>query len=552
MKKFTFLTILLAAAYFIIMPSAQADSALNADFDILNDPGYGLHEAQYAPSTLRFAAYSYSYTDKSPTRFRFDCTSDGSYEIDQTVPADYAWGPSSSGDGYVINGGDYSYVVIPRSGGKDAWWGQTINKARIECYYPLPGNYTIKMIAERSGIEVFSTRSFNLNEPTVSMIVKPVYKNNIIDDGYPNSEFEQGKGGGGINNVPQSPAIVDFGVSIWNPSRFPLKPSSGIIKFDCDSNGTYEKTDSYPRPASNIGNFCNYFGSPDCLQNFGYQLSYYSEACTYDKPGIYKVKARAELNRVGAPPYVIETSTEFPVVSKNEATFQFTSGGKPTESVSLPKGLDLKLEVTNIVWTNASYDFDCGNGQSKSYAVNTDFTKRYYDADYSALLQDLCNYDNSSPGEYLVKVKAEFQTMNLPGGIDFIRNTLPLGGEGANILFLNNKFYRGGGGSFKITGLSGNYLTYMAEKEIKIIVTGDVFSPFRLRWDVDSNKIKPNSCSVKGPYISDANLSKKYSAKDEIKTDIEAPVETYNYTLTCDGLDGSPVEKTIKVNVVPR
>lgn len=519
MKKFLILSVF-TAVFLIMAPGVKADSFFGASFDILYDPSLGYHEAQYAPSTLGLVFYAYSETDNTVTRFRFDCTSDGRYDADVTLASNNR--PQKMGNGYTIQGGEYWRYVQPTSPW-DAWWAQDVSANLAKCYYPLKGDYTITMLAERGGIKVVSTRSFSLREPTVDSIIRPFYKTKYI------------RGGLYENNVPVAPANVDLALNIWNPLRskytyWPLFTNSATLKFDCDGNGTIDKTDSWPNPASNSqkSEFCVYFdpsssGFPRCLGNFGnYDLSYYSNVCSYKDPGIHTVKVIAELARKGADPYINEMSTEFPVISKNSATVDFSTGGDPTQSAGILRNVDLKLNVANIILANASYKFSCGNGQIAEKSINIDYSKKNYDQDYSVLMKDFCNYD--APGEYTAKAELEFRTNDLPLGV---RNTLP----------------------FDLVKESGNYMTYSVKKEIKILVTGKISEneymvslPFDLKWDVSG----VSSCKVTG--VNDTSFDTsgigvgRVNVKNALRRDIP-----YFYKLICTADDGSSVERIIKV-----
>lgn len=554
-KIFVF-AVLIIPLYFIPVIPAKADSYVDGWFDILNPPDYGSHIAQYAPSTLNLIFISYSYDNSSDTKVKFDCNSDGTYEIDRTIPASaysYRWSFA-----YFTSFGTcdrcWRYNEVGLS--SPAFFG-IINDGSLSCYYPLPGRYTITMLAERGGVQFNGTRSFDIREPSVSMVARPFYNNFIIEDGYPNSDLERGMGGAGINNIPKVPATIDLGVAIYNSMTYdsgapwPLFTSSATLKFDCNSDGTYETTESYPRPATTAQKetFCSYYdiwtsGSSRCLQPYGNQLSYYPGVCKYDSPGIYRATIRAELSVSGAPPYIREIGVEYPVAPESPATVNFSTGGDTTAGAAPLKGVDLKLDVANLVWANNFYNFSCGNGQTTSRIVNADFSKRYYNQDYSVLLKDFCNYD--VPGEYLAKAQSEFRTVNFPGGLDLIRNTLP--SVGAYIIYLNGN-YGGGGGPFKLTGIAGGYLTYTADQEVKVLVTGKVAedeyivtSPFDLRWDAS----KVSSCSVAG--VGNSFSASGGGAKTVGVSNV--PPGDYSYKLTCNSSSGITVDKIIKVKVI--
>jgi len=529
LNKIFFLVTLFASMYLISATPAKADSYFTAWFDIINDPTYGQHMAQYAPSTLKLIFFSYAYGDTGDTKVKIDCNSDGIYEIDRTIPISPTYAYDGRGSDYWTMGGDYwRYNKVYTSDGKPAYWA-SIRDNSINCFYALPGNYTINMVAERSGVQATLSRSFYLREPTVDVQVRPFYSNNII--------FPTTGGYGSVmpGVVPKIPADIDFGVAIYNPiTNSPLFTSSATLKFDCDSDGTEEKTAGYST-SSNVyhfgrewelwctsGGYFNVNSISACYNSISASLNWYPKACHYDKPGIYRATVKAELPTGGASPYVRESSVEFPVLSTQSPIVNFSTGGDPTYGNGILRGVDLKLDTSSLVWTSASYNFSCGNGQSASHSIAVDYSKRNYNQDYSYTAKDLCNYD--SPGDYTAKVQIEFTTMNLPGGI---RNTLP----------------------FSEVRRTNNYITYSLEKTIRIVVVGNVSdteyvvtTPFNLRWDVS----RVTSCSVVGV---GNNFSVASSGSKTVGVASVSPGD-YTYKLSCTSSSGVTVDKTIKVKVI--
>ncbi len=503
-------------------------------FDIINDPTFGYHASQYAPATLDLFAFSYSYTDTTTTRFRFDCQSDGVYDLDQTVAINPTYAYDGNGQGYFKQGGAFTRYENPRSP-QPAYWA-SIRDASLKCYYPLPGDYTITMLAERDGVQSRYSMSFNLREPAVDMVVKPMYKEKIIEDIYHNSS----KGDQNRDNVPKPPADVDLALSIWNPLPFPLFASTATLRFDCDDDGVYEKTDSWPKPATSEqgDNFCDYSdpytsGSADCLGSFGYQLSYYKNVCHYDKPGAYRARVRAELPRSGAGPYIWEPYADATVLTNTATSLGLSTGVDPSVGGAPLNGIDLRAGVSGIVWAHANYEFDCNNGQTGSGFVNADFNKRKYDQDYSYTAKDLCNYD--SAGEYAPSVDVQIRAQKLPGGIDGIENVLP---------------------GLTEVSRSATEIVYKEKRQTKVAVTGKLAtcsgadecysaeSPFDIEWEVSN--ARPNACSIKGL---DTSLSKTNTTGSGTISEGDLPPGEYRYTLSCLG-DGGYASRAIKIKVV--
>ena len=536
LNKIFFLVTLFASMYLISATPAKAESYFTAWFDIINDPGYGQHMAQRAPSTLQLILYSYSYDSKSDTKVKIDCNSDGTYEIDRTIPISPTYAYDGRGSDYWVMAGEYYRYNEVRSP-QPAYWAN-IRDNSIRCYYPLPGSYTITMVAERNGVQATGSRSFNLREPAVDMQVRPFYNNSVI---FP---VTGGYGSFMPGSVPRVPADIDLGVAIYNPityvggngdSHWPLFASSATLKFDCDSDGNVDKTAGYST-SSNVyhfgrewelwctsGGYFNVNSISSCYNSIASSLNWYPKACHYDKPGIYRATVRAELPRRGAPPYIRESSVEFPVLPTGSSVVNFSTGGDPTYGNGILRGVDLKLDVSGLVRNHASYNFSCGNGQSRSYNINADFSKRNYDQDYSYTAKDFCNYD--SPGEYTAKVQIEFRAMNLPGGI---RNILP----------------------FNEVSRTNSYITYSLEKTIRIVVVGKVSeteyistSSFDLKW----NASRVNLCSIAGVGNS---FSASGSGSGTVKVS-NVPTGEYSYKLTCTSGGGITVDKTIKVRVTP-
>lgn len=550
-NKILFLTVFFSLMGLISAVPAKADSYFNAWFDILNDPTFGYHQAQYAPSTLKLYAFSYSYTDKSDTHFKVDCDSNGTYELDRIVSF-YPWDMWNGGGGYFTDGGDYWRYNNPRSD-KPAYWA-FIRDNSLKCYYPLPGDYTITMVAERGGITAVSSRSFNLREPAVETQARPFYDNNIIGN------VTGGYGAVWEGKMPKAPADIDFGVAIYNPitysgtnSHWPLFTSSATLKFDCDSDGKYDATEGYST-TTNIpfygrqwelwcasgGNFNipNMWSS--CLNPISASTNWYSKVCHYDKPGMYQALIRAELP-TGAEPYVRNTSVNVPVLpSSSDATIDFSTGSDPAFGEAPRNGVDLEVNVSGVTWAHATYSFDCGNGQTANYSINSTYPKDFIQ-NYSYNLKDFCNY--ATPGEYTAKANLEFRAAKFPGGIDNVLSPSAL---------------------FTQTATSPNFTTYQAKKELKIIATGKIsggttggttggtgaamdeyimVSPFNLKWDVDM----ASSCTVtqkEGIY------SKTVSPKGPPIEGFNMAPGTYFYELTCVNASGKSANRTIKITVV--
>lgn len=557
MKKLLIIIFAVPLVFAFSVKQSQAESFLGAGFAIYNDPTFGFQESQYAPSTLKVHFWSYSQDDSSATTFKFDCDGNGSFDVTQTVSAEQY--KNKGGKWYTITttGPPYSKFVIPDSP-FDAWWAQSYGTQGINCSYQNPGDYTLRLVAVRGGVEASASQSFTLRPSAVDMIARPFYKERLIDDFTNDYSAENGTGGGnGYNNIPKPPAVIDWGVAIWNPLEvngtwFPLNPSSGGLKIDCDSDGTFDYSGSFSSSSTASqalkGRFCSYSspsgGSTSGCQNSVHgNIFYYTNACNYTKPGIYKTTIRAELG-----PNNRDIVAEIPVVTTETATVAFSTGSDPITGAAPFQGIDLKVDVKNLIWTNASYNFNCGNGQSTSSTLNLDSSKRYYDQDYSVLLPNYCNYPEA--GEYLLSAQLTFNTTNFPGPLSLIRNTLPTAVSGS--MFFNGT-YRGGSTDFKLTGISPNYLTYTHAKDVRILVTGKlsggvggvdeymVTSPFDMKW----NSSRTSNCSILG-----VGNSYQTTGTNNGSVSIQAAPGDYTYKLTCGSSGGTKtVEKLIKVKV---
>ncbi|MEK7195626.1 MAG: hypothetical protein AAB659_00010 [Patescibacteria group bacterium] len=529
MKKILIITFAMPLVFAFSINESKAESFLGAGFAIYNDPTFGYQESQYAPSTLRVQFWSYSKDSSAPTNFKFDCNGDGTFDVTQTnvssvgtayPPAEYK---NKGGKWYTISAGDippYGKFVIPSSPWL-AWWAESYGTQGIKCYYPKDGDYTLKMVAERGGVEASVSQSFTLRPPSVQIEVRP---------------FSGGYGSVYVGKIPVAPADIDLGVAIYNPitywssptSHWPLSTGpSATLKIDCESDGKYEETVGYST-TSNAGEnwelWCNFFRSSSCYGNVASSLNWYSKACRYDKPGIYKATIKAELP-TGAAPYIREVSTtEFMVLpgSLKDATVSFNTGGDTTNGQAPLNGVDLKLDVSGVFWAHTTYNFSCGNGQVVSKSINADFSKKDFNQDYSYTVKDFCNYTN--PGEYFAKAQLEFRAVKLPGGAD---NVLP----------------------FKEISKTSTYTIYAVNKEIQILVTGKasdgeyvVTSPFDLRWDAS----RVNSCSVAGVGNSFYGIGIAAGSLN-IKS---VPSGDYSYKLNCLAGSGATVEKIIKVKVI--
>jgi len=557
MKKLLIITFALPLVFAFSVKDSYAESFLGAGFAIYNDPTFGFQESQYAPSTLRVQFWSYSQNISSPTTFKFDCNNDGNFDVTQTISSEQY--QNYGNKWYTISAGNvppYSKFVIPNSPWP-AWWAQSYGTPGITCSYQDPGNYTLRMVAVREGVEASTSQSFTLRPSAVDMMARPIYKGTVIDDQLDNFGAERGSGGINFNNVPKSPAAVDWGVAIWNPLEvngytFPLNPSSGSVRIDCDSDGNFDYNGSFSTssPASQTQKalFCRYSApsggsTAGCQNSVHGNIFYYPNACNYTKPGVYRTTIKAEF---GAN--TREISSEIPVVTTDPATVTFSTGNDPVTGAAPFQGIDLKVDTKNLIWTNASYNFNCGNGQTTNKIIDADNSKRFYDQDYSINIPNFCNYPEA--GEYLLTAQLTFNTTNFPGPLSLIRNTLPL--TPSDIMFFNGT-YRGGSADFKLTGISSNFLTYTYTKEIRILVTGKisggaegideyiVTSPFDMKW----NSSRTNNCSVAGignPY--------QITGTNNGSVSIQASLGDYTYKLTCGSSGGSKtVDKTIKVRV---
>lgn len=544
MKKHNGKILFWAVFFFFIsffpVNTVKADSYFTAWFDILNDPSFGYHQAQYAPSTLNLIFLSYSYTDHSDTHVKIDCNNDGTYEIDRTIvvpPSPYGgYWMYRNGGGYFISGGDYWRYNDPNSG-EPAYWA-SIRDNSLNCFYPKPGNYTIKMIAERGGIKQEGARSFSLREPMVNMDAKGFYDNDIIGTLYlPGPSVWMGK-------PIKAPADIDFGVAVYNSKpEWSLFTPTGTLKFDCEGDGKYDATRGYSKETNVSGygqewqlwcapysNTATYWSS--CKNSISNSMNWYPKVCHYDKPGIYQAIVRAELP-TGAEPYTRDTWVSVPVLPSNpNAVIDFSTGSDPTFGEAPLKGVDLKVNVNGVTWAHTTYSFDCGNGQTTNYSINSTYPKDF-SQDYSYTLKDFCNY--TTAGEYIAKANLEFRALKFPGGVD-------------NALLPSTLFTK--------VSETSNYTTYVAKKEFKIVATGlisggtpgnmaryIITSPFNLRWDVDS----ASSCVVSQM---DGIYSKTINKSIGTIEGIDVSAGLHDYKLNCVSKAGGSIEKIIKLNVV--
>jgi hypothetical protein len=533
--KFFFLAILFSFAGLVHITSVKAASYLNAFFMIVNDPTLGLHQGQHAPSTLKLAFFSYSYTDKSDTSLKIDCNNDGSYEINRMIPVS-PWYPYR-GEGqmvvYEIGSFSHSMYVDPRSN-EPAYWASAKDNSLI-CTYPSAGSYTIKMVAERGGLKQEMTRSFTINPPLVDMQAKGFYKNGIIGTLYlPGPSIVTGE-------PIRVPADIDVGVAVYsNRTEWPLFTPYATLQFDCNGDGKIDATKGYST-TTNVSNWgqewtlwCMPYSNTgsmwtSCKNPIQSSMNWYSKACHYDKPGMYTATVKAELPTGGAP-YVRDTWFSVPVLpGDSNATINFSTGSDPVFGEAPLKGVDLKVDIAGITWANAVYTFDCGNGQTKDYSIISTNPADFIQ-DYSYNLKDFCNY--TIPGEYTAKVKLEFNALNFIYGTGGVRNVLL-----PSTLFT------------KVSEMP-NYTVYVAKKELRVVAAGKVAegeyvitSPFNLRWDVDV----ASSCTISrlnGIY------SQTFNKSIGTIEGISLAPGVYDYKLNCTSKSGGVTEKIIKLNVV--
>jgi hypothetical protein len=532
---------------FFVVP-VKAASYFTAWFDITNDPNFGSqHEAQYAPSTLNFVFISYSYTDASNTDLKIDCNNDGIYEINKNIPISPSY-PMAEGavQSYWINAGDYNQNIVPRAD-EPAYWGGA--RGDLKCYYPHSGNYTIKMIAERGGLQIKSEKKFTIKESSVDMKASPFYKKDIIGmiGSYSGSYYE--------GKLPKAPADIDFGAAIFNPNTYngyahwPLFTDSAVLKFDCTNDGIFDKTvnyiaqpysafDSSWKSSSEWSAWCIATGywegnAAACYYTVNNSMNWYSNTCHYDSPGIYNAKIRAELPLgAGEGSYIKETIVQVPIFpSASDASVDFSNGGDPVLGEA-PLKMGLKVNVSGVIWANASYLLDCGDkndiNKNKREIISINSTNDFNQNYSYATDKNFCNY--SEPGEYTATAKLTFNANNFPG-------------NGRNIL------------PFTEVSRSNGFITYLVQKDFKITVTGKVAgascvgadecyneqSPFDLKWDAAN----ADSCSVIG--VGNSFSKTNLPSSDQVSVSKLAKGD-YVFKLVCSGPGGSK-ERIIKIKV---
>lgn len=505
---------------------------LTGNLIFLNPPWDSGLKSHYTPSIVNLGILAGSPTSGG-TIIKVDCENDGKYEINQSVPGN---GPTKHAGSFEVENSSGSALVSVDYDWLGYW--SRLQAPQAVCNYSLPGTYTIKLVAEKNGVRFESEKSFSLEETTVDMKVKPFYDNDII------GTVIKSDLGVLTGKVPKAPADIDLGVAIYNHDwQWPLFSSSAVLKLDCNNDGktdvtkNYSTTTNVPISGNEWDLWCSYYPKwPDdsgesCKTQTQLSMNWYSDACHYDKPGIYTAKIRAELPRVGADPYVKEGQVDIPVIPSQLGAVDFSTGGDLAYGEAPLKGVDLKVNVTGVTWANATYTFDCGNGQTKVYSIPSTFPKDFVQ-DYSYNLKDFCDY--TVPGEYIAKADLKFNAIQFTAGTN----------QFSNILLPATVFT-------KVSEMPDHSsAVYVAKKEIKVVATGKVAegeyvitSPFNLRWDVES----ASSCVVSQM---DGIYSKTVNKLIGTIEGIDVSVGVHSYKLNCISKSGESTEKIIKLNVV--
>ena len=158
-------------------------------------------------------------------------------------------------------------------------------------------------------------------------------------------------------------------------------------KFDCTSNGSWERTITTSASTYTAADLCN-----------------------YSNPGTYTAKVRAERGGLTA-----ENTSQISV--QEISTFQVSVSASPSSGYAPLEDVDITATISGTATGNITYKFDCtGDG----YWERTETTNS---TSYTAY--DLCDYYN--PGIYTIKVSVE------RGGLLIQGNTNVVVGEFASL-----------------------------------------------------------------------------------------------------------------------
>jgi len=208
------------------------------------------------------------------------------------------------------------------------------------CDYPDPGTYIAKVRAERQGLTAEDTTEIFVEEiPTLHLSITAT----------PSS------GHAPLNDV-------DLTADVSGTATGDI-----TYRFDCTNNGTWERTQTTS------------------------STSYTAiDLCDYSSPGVYAVKISAE--REGL---IIQGTIN--VVVGDVATLAVDFSAEPSSGDAPLNNVDLTAYVSGTATGDITYKFDCTNNGSWERTVTTSSTS------YTAT--DLCDY--SSEGNYTAKVKVE-------------------------------------------------------------------------------------------------------------------------------------------------
>ncbi len=253
------------------------------------------------------------------------------------------------------NGGDITYKFDCTNDGS---WEKIVTTPNTSytavdlCNYPNPGNYTAKVRVEQGGLAAEATAAIRVESPTLSVTLSA----------NPSS-----------GNAPLNDVDLTANVS---------GSASGDItyKFDCTSDGSWEKIVTTPNTSYTA-----------------YDL------CDYPNPGNYTAKVRVERGGLSA-----EDTTQISVVAPpNLKVKAYTS---PSSGYAPLTGVDVSIEVYGTASGDITYKIDCHNDGYWDREITTSNTS------YTAY--DLCDY--GSPGVYQVKIYVSREGVSVSGILNVI------------------------------------------------------------------------------------------------------------------------------------
>lgn len=255
-----------------------------------------------------------SGTATGPITYRFDCADDGSWEKI-----------------YTTNSEIYTAANL--------------------CNYPSAGNYTAVVRVERQNLSFQGTAPILVTQPAPKTLFVDLTAN-------PSSGTEPLNG-------------VDLTATVSGTATGPI-----TYKFDCASDGSWEKT---------ITTSSNPYTAFDL--------------CNYSAEGTYTAKVQATRENLTA-----EDTAQIQVEA-GAKTLHVSISATPSSGHAPLDNVDLAAEVSGTATGPITYKFDCQNDGSWEFQTTTNSTS------YTA--QGLCDYPN--PGTYTFRVYAQRNNLQVQG-----------------------------------------------------------------------------------------------------------------------------------------